>query len=39
MNDQAITNNHALEVQNGFGLPQGYDGTGVVVGIIDEGID
>jgi subtilisin family serine protease len=39
MNDQAIRNNHALEVQNGFGLPQGYDGTGVVVGIIDEGID
>lgn len=39
MNDQAVRNNHALEVQNGFGLPQGYDGTGVVVGIIDEGID
>ncbi len=39
MNDQAVRNNHVLEVQNGFGLPQGYDGTGVVIGIIDEGID
>lgn len=39
MNDQAVRNNHALEVQNGFGLPQAYDGAGVVVGIIDEGID
>lgn len=39
LNDQAIGNNHALEVQNGFGLPQSYDGTGVIVGIIDEGID
>ena len=39
LNDQAIRNNHVLEVQSGFGMSQGYDGTGVVVGIIDEGID
>ncbi len=39
LNDQVVRNNHVLEVQNGFGLPQSYDGSGVVVGIIDEGID
>ena len=39
MNDQMIVKNHVIEVQNGFNLPQGYDGTGVVMGIIDEGID
>ena len=39
LNDQMIRNNHVLEVQNGFNLPQNYDGTGVVMGIIDEGID
>ncbi len=39
MNDQMIIKNHVWEVQQGFNLPQGYDGTGVVMGIIDEGID
>jgi subtilisin family serine protease len=39
MNDQMTVNNHALEVQNGFNLPQAYRGQGVVIGIIDEGID
>ena len=39
LNDQMISKNHVLEVQNGFNLPQGYDGSGVVIGIIDEGID
>jgi subtilisin family serine protease len=39
MNDQMIRNNHAYEVQAGFNMPEGYTGDGVVVGIIDEGID
>ena len=39
LNDQMILNSHTLEVHNGWNLPQAYDGTGVVVGIIDEGID
>ena len=39
MNDQMILKNHVVEVQNGFNLPQGYNGEGVVMGIIDEGID
>ena len=39
MNNQMLVNNHALEVQQGFNLPQDYNGEGVVVGIIDEGID
>jgi len=39
LNDQALLNSHTMEVHNGWNLPQGYDGTGVIVGIIDEGID
>ena len=39
MNDQMISKNHVIEVQNGFNLPQAYNGEGVVMGIIDEGID
>ncbi len=39
MNDQLVVKNHVQEVHYGFNLPQGYDGTGVVLGIIDEGID
>jgi subtilisin family serine protease len=39
MNDQMIIKNHVMEVQNGFSLPQSYNGEGVVMGIIDEGID
>ncbi len=39
MNDQVLINNHVSEVHLGFDLPQGYDGTGVVIGIIDDGID
>ncbi|MCC7232573.1 MAG: S8 family serine peptidase [Bacteroidia bacterium] len=39
MNDQMVIKNHILEVQNGFGLPQSYNGEHVVAGIIDEGID
>jgi len=39
LNDQMIRNNHVYEVHGGFNLPQGYTGEGVVMGIIDEGID
>jgi len=39
MNDQLVIKNHVQEVHYGFNLPQAYDGSGVVVGIIDEGID
>lgn len=39
LNDQVVINSHALEVHNGWNLPQSYDGSGVIVGIIDEGID
>ena len=39
LNDQMILNSHTLEVHNGWNLPQAYDGSGVIVGIIDEGID
>jgi subtilisin family serine protease len=38
MNDVAILSTRTNLVQQGVGLPQGYDGTDVVVGIIDEGI-
>jgi subtilisin family serine protease len=39
LNDQLVVKNHVQEVHYGFNLPQGYDGTGVVMGVIDEGID
>lgn len=40
MNDSARVKNHVLEVHTGVApLPQGYDGTGVVMGIIDTGLD
>jgi len=39
MNDQLVVQNHVQEVHYGFNLPQGYDGSGVIMGIIDEGID
>lgn len=39
LNDQMVVNNHVQEVHLGFNLPQAYQGEGVVVGIIDEGID
>jgi subtilisin family serine protease len=39
MNDVSLSRNHVLEVHGGFNLPQAYDGAGVVMGIIDEGID
>jgi len=38
MNDAAIISTQVNLVHQGVGLPQGYDGTDVVVGIIDEGI-
>jgi hypothetical protein len=38
MNDVAIVTNQVNLVHQGINLPQGYDGTDVVVGIIDEGI-
>ncbi|MCX6275225.1 MAG: S8 family serine peptidase [Bacteroidetes bacterium] len=38
MNDVAIVTNKVNLVHQGVNLPQGYDGTHVVVGIIDEGI-
>lgn len=39
--DTTLQVTHAGQVLNGgeFGLPQGYDGTGVIVGIIDSGFD
>ncbi|HLG36325.1 MAG TPA: S8/S53 family peptidase [Bacteroidia bacterium] len=38
--DTALINNRVLPVHYGFPpLTQGYDGNGVVVGIIDEGVD
>jgi subtilisin family serine protease len=39
LNDKALINNHADLVHQGWGLPQGYDGTGVVVAVIDVGLD
>jgi subtilisin family serine protease len=39
LNDKAIINNHADLVHQGLGLPQGYDGEGVVVAVIDVGLD
>lgn len=39
MNDTMTFVNHVAEVHQGWNLPQGYDGTHVVMGIIDEGID
>ncbi len=39
--DSALRVTHAAQVLNGreYGLPRAYDGTGVVVGIIDYGFD
>ena len=39
--DTTLSMTHAGQVINGYdyGLPQGYDGTGVVIGIIDAGFD
>ena len=39
--DTTLRVTHAGEVINGteYGLPQGYDGSGVVIGIIDNGFD
>jgi len=40
MNDQVLINNNVSPVHRGDApLPGAYDGTGVVVGIIDSGID
>lgn len=39
LNDRMVEMNHVSEVHLGFNLPQGYLGDGVVMGIIDEGID
>ena len=39
--DSTLVVTHAGQVLNGtdYGLPQGYDGTGVIIGIIDTGFD
>ena len=39
--DSTLSLTHAGQVLNGpdFGLPQAYDGSGVIVGIIDNGFD
>ncbi|TXI77102.1 MAG: T9SS type A sorting domain-containing protein [Flavobacteriales bacterium] len=40
MNDSARVKNRVLQVHSGSApLPQGYDGEGVVMGIIDTGLD
>lgn len=38
LNDVAVLTNKVNLVHQGINLPQGYDGSNVVVGIIDEGI-
>ena len=39
--DSTLRVTHALQVLNGpdYGLPQAYDGTGVIIGVIDAGFD
>ena len=39
--DSTLSVTHAGQVINGteYGLPQGYDGSGVIIGIIDAGFD
>ena len=39
--DSTLSVTHAGQVINGtdYGLPQGYDGSGVIIGIIDTGFD
>lgn len=39
--DSTLSVTHAGQVLNGtqYGLPQAYDGTGIIVGIIDSGFD
>lgn len=40
LNDSMLLNNNVLPVHDGMSpLPQGYDGSGVVIGFIDTGID
>lgn len=40
LNDTMLIQTNTIQVQNGMApLPQGYDGSGIVVGIIDTGID
>lgn len=39
LNDLANSSTGVAAVQAGTGLTQGYDGTGVIVGIIDSGLD
>jgi len=40
LNDRMLINNNVTNVHNGLSpLPQGYDGSGVVLGFIDTGID
>lgn len=40
LNDTVLINNNVIPVHNGQApLPQAYDGTGVVVGFVDTGID
>jgi minor extracellular serine protease Vpr len=38
-NDVAMTELNGYEVHNGLDLPDGYTGSGVIVGIVDTGID
>ncbi len=40
LNDTMLVNNNVVPVHDGMSpLPQGYDGSGVVIGFIDTGID
>ncbi len=40
LNDEEIKNNRVDSVHGGYGpLPQGYDGEGVVIGVVDAGLE
>ncbi len=40
LNDSMLVNNNIIKVHDGVSpLPQGYDGSGVVMGFIDSGVD
>lgn len=38
-NDVAMTETNGYEVHDGLDLPEGYTGAGVIIGVVDTGID